>query len=138
MVLCLCVLTPVQHFGPSRAVAYQATLSTGFSRQGYRSGLPFPTPTLAWKNIISPYCVSFSVVDSYREVLLHQKFLCYIFQYKLNFALRNYIILSYSINKNSWVQSTPWYWDFKKFSFSKCYLTHPKQKITFFFHLHGL
>ena len=25
-------------------IAHQAPLSTGFSRQGYRSGLPFPTP----------------------------------------------------------------------------------------------
>jgi len=26
------------------AVAHQASLSMGFSRQGYRSGLPFPSP----------------------------------------------------------------------------------------------
>ena len=34
----------VQLFATSWTVAYQASLSMGFSRQGYQSGLPFPSP----------------------------------------------------------------------------------------------
>ena len=41
-------------------VAHQAPLSMGFSRQGYGSGLPFPTPghlpdsEIEWKSPVSP------------------------------------------------------------------------------------
>ena len=44
---CLCMLSHFSHFwlfATLWAVAYQAYLSMGFSRQGYWSGLPFPTP----------------------------------------------------------------------------------------------
>ena len=37
-------LNRVQFFATPWAIAYQATLSMGFSRQGYWSGLPFPSP----------------------------------------------------------------------------------------------
>ena len=40
----LCVLSHVRLFMTLWAVAYQATLSTGFSRQKYWTGLPFPSP----------------------------------------------------------------------------------------------
>ena len=38
------VLSCVQLFVTPWTIAYQAPLSTGFSRQGYWSGLPFPSP----------------------------------------------------------------------------------------------
>ena len=37
-------LSRVQLFATPWTVAYQAPLSMGFSRQGYWSGLPFPSP----------------------------------------------------------------------------------------------
>ena len=37
-------LSCVQLFGTPWTVAYQASLSMGFSRQEYWSGLPFPSP----------------------------------------------------------------------------------------------
>ena len=37
-------LSPVQLFVTPWTVAYQVPLSVGFSRQGYWSGLPFPSP----------------------------------------------------------------------------------------------
>ena len=37
-------LSPVQLFVTPQTVAYQASLSMGFSRQEYWSGLPFPSP----------------------------------------------------------------------------------------------
>ena len=46
--VCVCVCTQslsyVQLFETTQAVARQAPLSMGFSRQKYWSGLPFPTP----------------------------------------------------------------------------------------------
>ena len=36
--------SPVRLFETPRTVAYQASLSMGFSRQEYWSGLPFPSP----------------------------------------------------------------------------------------------
>ena len=45
--VCVCVcesLSRVQPFATPWAVAHQAPLSMGFSRQGYWSGLPFPPP----------------------------------------------------------------------------------------------
>ena len=42
---CVCVLVSrVRLFATSWTVAHQAPLSMGFSRQEYRSGLPFPFP----------------------------------------------------------------------------------------------
>ena len=38
------LLSHVQIFAAPWTVAYQASLSVGFSRQEYWSGLPFPTP----------------------------------------------------------------------------------------------
>ena len=38
------LLSRVQLFATQWTVAYQATLSMGFSRQEYWSGLPFPSP----------------------------------------------------------------------------------------------
>ena len=38
------LLSCVQLFATLWTVAYQASLSTGFSRQEYWSGLPFPSP----------------------------------------------------------------------------------------------
>ena len=38
------LLSPVQLFVTPWTVAYQAPLSMEFSRQGYWSGLPFPSP----------------------------------------------------------------------------------------------
>ena len=38
------LLSHVQLFATLWTVAYQASLSTGFSRQEYWSGLPFPSP----------------------------------------------------------------------------------------------
>ena len=37
-------LSPVRLFATPWTVAYQASPSMGFSRQGYWSGLPFPSP----------------------------------------------------------------------------------------------
>ena len=45
--VCVCVcesLSRVQLFATPQTVARQAPLSMGFSRQGYWSGLPFPSP----------------------------------------------------------------------------------------------
>ena len=42
--LCCAVLSHVQLFATPWTVAHQAPLSTGFSRQEYWSGLPFPSP----------------------------------------------------------------------------------------------
>ena len=42
--VCVCVFNCVQLFATTRTVAHQAPLSTGFSRQEYWSGLPFPSP----------------------------------------------------------------------------------------------
>ena len=39
-------LSHVQLFKTLWTVAYQASLSMGFSRQGYQSGLPFPSGDL--------------------------------------------------------------------------------------------
>ena len=45
MQLCLCEsLSRVQLFVTPWTVAHQASLSMGFSRQEYWSGLPFPSP----------------------------------------------------------------------------------------------
>ena len=41
--MCVCVLSCVRLFTTPRTVAHQAPLSVEFSRQEYRSGLPFPT-----------------------------------------------------------------------------------------------
>ena len=41
---CMCVLSRVRLFMTPGTVAHQAFLSTGFSRQEYWSGLPFPSP----------------------------------------------------------------------------------------------
>ena len=38
------LLSPVQLFATPWTVAHQASLSMGFSRQKYYSGLPFPSP----------------------------------------------------------------------------------------------
>ena len=43
-VVCVCMLSHVCLSATLWAVARQAPLSTGFSRQEYRSGLPFPSP----------------------------------------------------------------------------------------------
>ena len=40
----MCVLSHVQLFATLGTVAHQVPLSTGFSRQEYWSGLPFPSP----------------------------------------------------------------------------------------------
>ena len=43
--MCVCVsLSRVRLLATPRTAARQAPLSTGFSRQGYWSGLPFPSP----------------------------------------------------------------------------------------------
>ena len=42
--VCVCVLSHVQLFAIWWTVALQAPLSMGFPRQGYWSGLPFPSP----------------------------------------------------------------------------------------------
>ena len=39
-----CMFGCVQLFAAQRTAAHQTPLSTGFFRQGYRGGLPFPTP----------------------------------------------------------------------------------------------
>ena len=44
MCVCVYVLSCVQLFASTWAVARHAPLSVGFSRQGYWSGLPFPSP----------------------------------------------------------------------------------------------
>ena len=41
---CMCVLSHVQLFATLWTITRQAPLSMGFSRQAYRSGLPFPPP----------------------------------------------------------------------------------------------
>ena len=40
----MCVLSRVRLFATPWTVAHQASLSMGFSRQEYWSGLPFPSP----------------------------------------------------------------------------------------------
>ena len=77
-------LSRVQFFSISRTVVYQASLSMGFSRQEYWSGLPFPSPgdlpdpgiepgssaleanTLTseppWKPLITIHIISISVI----------------------------------------------------------------------------
>ena len=42
--VCVCVFTHAHLFRPPWTAAHQAPLSTGFSRQEYRSGLPFTSP----------------------------------------------------------------------------------------------
>ena len=37
-------LSPVQLFATPWTIPYKAPLSMGFSKQEYRSGLPFPSP----------------------------------------------------------------------------------------------
>ena len=46
LLVCVCarVLSSVQLFASPWTVAHQAALSMKFSRQEYRSGLPFPPP----------------------------------------------------------------------------------------------
>ena len=55
-IVCVCVqlLSHVQFFGTSWMVAHQAPLFMGFSRQEYRSGLPFPPPGVLLKLGIEP------------------------------------------------------------------------------------
>ena len=48
------LLSRVRLFATPRTVAYQAPLSIGFSRQGYWSGLPFPSPRDHPKTGIEP------------------------------------------------------------------------------------
>ena len=40
----MCALSHVQFFATSWTIAHQASLSMGFSKQEYWSGLPFPSP----------------------------------------------------------------------------------------------
>ena len=47
-------LSHVQLFAAPWTVAHQAPLSTGFSRQGYWSGLPLPTPGNLPNPVIEP------------------------------------------------------------------------------------
>ena len=42
--LCPCMLSHVRLFATPWTVAHQAPLSIGFSRHGYRNGLPLPSP----------------------------------------------------------------------------------------------
>ena len=42
--VCVCVLSRVLVFVTPWTATHQASLSLGFSRQEYRSGLPFPSP----------------------------------------------------------------------------------------------
>ena len=42
--VCVCMLSHVQLFVIPWAITHQALLSTGFSKQEYWSGLPFPSP----------------------------------------------------------------------------------------------
>ena len=42
--VCVCALSHVQLFATPWTIAHQAPLSLGLPRQGYWSGLPFPTP----------------------------------------------------------------------------------------------
>ena len=45
--MCVCMLSHfgrVQLFATLRTVAHQASMSMGFSRQEYWTGLPFPSP----------------------------------------------------------------------------------------------
>ena len=44
-------LSPVRLFSTPWTAAYQAPLSMGFSRQEYWSGVPLPSPNLAFTNI---------------------------------------------------------------------------------------
>ena len=51
-----CAVRPhhVRLFAATRTVAHQAPLSMGFPRQGYSSGLPFPTPGGLPTSLASP------------------------------------------------------------------------------------
>ena len=68
--MCICAqsLSHVWLFVTPRTVAHQAPLSTGFSEQDYRSGLPFPPPgnflTRDWTCVS---CISYSS----RQILYH-------------------------------------------------------------------
>ena len=66
-------LSPVQLFVTPWTVAFQAPLSTGFPRQKYWSGLPFPSPgdlpNLGIKTV-SPALQADSLPLSYQESLL--------------------------------------------------------------------
>ena len=53
-----------------RTVAYQAPLSTGFSRQEYWSGLPFPSPKLSTINYLTDHFIIVSMPASDRAQLL--------------------------------------------------------------------
>ena len=44
LLMCLCLVMSYSFAATPRTVAPQAPLSMGFSRQEYRSGLPFPPP----------------------------------------------------------------------------------------------
>ena len=62
--VCLSALSSVQFFAIPWTVAYQIPLSMGFSRQGYWSGLPFPSPDPG----IKPVSLASPVLD--RQILL--------------------------------------------------------------------
>ena len=62
--VCLSALSCVQFFAIPWTVAYQIPLSMGFSRQGYWSGLPFPSPDPG----IKPVSLASPVLD--RQILL--------------------------------------------------------------------
>ena len=57
--MCVCVLSCVWLFVTPWTAACQVALSMGFSRQEYRSGLPFPTPG----NVLEPGVESVSLMS---------------------------------------------------------------------------
>ena len=64
-------LSPGQLFATQWAVAPQAPLSMGFSRQEYRSGLPFPPPGDRPNPGIEPTLVSYASCIG-RRILYHR------------------------------------------------------------------
>ena len=69
-VTCKCVcqsLSRVRLFATTWTVARQASLSMGFSRQEYWSGLPFPSPEDLPDPGIEPWSPALSYCLSYRE-----------------------------------------------------------------------
>ena len=54
-ILCVCVLSCIQLFVIRGIIAHQASLSMGFPRQEYWSGLPFPSPEIFLPQGLNPH-----------------------------------------------------------------------------------
>ena len=79
---CVCMLSHVQRFATALIVACQAPLSMEFSRQEYRSGLPFLFPGVLSDPGVEP--------KSGRQILCHCAAYVYILYMYMKFRLFKY------------------------------------------------